>query len=175
MLPVSDETFASFRYFNHIFFMPFIFLGLVVNHLNRKSSKFLSLIIFLLFLFLVIANFSSIESIAKQLISKSGSDEHVTILGEASPIVDYIIKNSQDFNEACLVGDKIYSKHFLPPFSYIASRSNFQIHNSGEKVPPIKPAFYLTENEIQEGRKIKGYNIEKYKKFGKIIVYKIAN
>ncbi|MFZ2193126.1 MAG: glycosyltransferase family 39 protein [Candidatus Moraniibacteriota bacterium] len=176
MLPVSDETFASFRYFNHIFFMPFIFLGLIANYLNKKSSKFLLPVIFLLFLFFIITNFNSTKSIAKQLFSKSRSDAHVTILGETKLMMEYIIENSDNLNEAYFVGSKDYRALFFPPFSYIAKKENFNIYkNENEKMLSGKALFYITDDlKYCESGLIGNYTIKDYKKFGKIIIYKVA-
>lgn len=178
MFPIlKSDSFAGFRYFNHVFFVPFIFLGflevLLFKKLPLKLAVFVSVILFLCLLF---SNFLAIKSVASELFTKNRNSYRVVVLGETEDMVEYIITNSDNQKEAYLSGRSGYLSFFYGPLRYLAKKRNFNIIQieKDENVFLEKSLFYITKSSEKPDIKIKDVKIECWKKFGKLSIYKLA-
>jgi hypothetical protein len=177
MLPIVGESFASFRYFGPIFFIPFIFLGLFIEFIVKKLPQKHLIMSILIFSFFAITNINSIKNETENLQTGEESDiyYHVGILGEFEPIVKYLINNNADDQKNIYISGDRFS--LLPPLSYLATRQNFNIVEFNYKNGTItseKPLFYITDQlKDDAGNYFVDYKIKDCKKFGKIIIYKL--
>lgn len=181
MIPIFSANLTEFRYFIHVFFVPFLFVGFFMNFLSQKYSKKYFLIVFLLFIFLIFTNFYSIFQVAKELSLKSRSDKHNIVLGEAESMMKYVVANSDNQKEAYFVGNNRYMSNFSKPFSYLAKKQDFNIINASQEaykveIPRGKPVFYIWKNSnyVTE-KKFDEREIENFKNFGQIGIYKLQN
>lgn len=161
------------RYFLHLFFVPFLFLGFLINFLVKKYPKKYAAFVILIFLFIISSNYISIRPIAKGLVSKTRSGPGALVLGEIEPMVDYIIAQSYPHNEAYLDSSRRYA-NFFKSLSYLASKRNFHLTraSSDSEVPQEEPLFYIMQNSPTNHL---NKNIINYKNFGQTRIYKLAN
>lgn len=177
MFPAIDESTAYFRYFNHVFFVPLIILGIFSQFLIKRKSKKYTYLVAVIFAMLAASNLSSIKVLAGDLSAKRESDLHNSVLGEMELMVKYIRDNSDGEREAYLVGDDPYVIHFFQGFYYIAQLENFDMRRvrDEEKFPSHKPLFYIAEKNKSKEGKIKNREVDKCENVGKIIICKLKN
>ncbi len=174
MLSAIQE--APLRYFLPMFFAPYLFLGFIIQALQKKyPQKYFSLSIGM-FVLLVVLNISYLSSIAFQLQSKTRSGSGDVILGEIEPMRDFIIQTAYPSQKAYLSGGQHYFFRFYRPLKYLAKKNNFLIERTGriEKMTKDEPVFYIYKSYPEKKvTKIKGMKVLVYKNFGQIAVYKV--
>ena len=121
MLPIASEKFDDFRYFNQVFFVPFILVGLIADFLKKYLSKFSLIIISAGIFFLAITNLISLNAVAHQLIVGNRSNVHLVPLGEAKQMTKYL--------ESASGGRTIY---LLNPFLIWPVRTKLRLWALGE-------------------------------------------
>jgi hypothetical protein len=173
MLPVIS---SALRYFVHVIFIPYIFLGLNVKWLQTKySGKHFSVAVIGIF-FAIIAwlNFSSIQPVVKKLSDKTRNEpQDKIVLGESESIADFIIAESFPKKEAYLLAGAKYT-NFLKPLNYIASDQDFSllIRKKEEKISTEQVVFFVTsKDDTVSSAKYK--KIINYRNFGQVNVYKV--
>lgn len=173
MLPLA-EKFTEFRYFIHVFFVPFLFIGFFANFLKRKlTSEYFIVSIGVIITILLLLNLNSIKNAVKDLRIGEKSDTHFAILGEIELMLDYIINASGEQEDIYLVGDKSHVSHFFQAFLYLAEKKGRNIISDESVVSLGRPIFYLTDKVRKGAIEIGGYEIESYKIFGKVVIYKL--
>lgn len=178
MIPIISADLDQFRYFINVFFIPFLFLGLLGDILADKFSKKCKIIFAFILIILVIANLASIKSSAQELLNKSGSGAHSVFLGEIEPIADYIASNAGNQKEGYLIGSFMYVSNLYHPLAYLTEKQNFVLLKGEgmlEPIPAGKPLFYIAENEGSIKSVIRDHKVNNYQKFGKIIIYSLEN
>jgi len=181
MYPVIEGGFAEFRYFNYAFFLPFIFLGFLINYLSKKIPKLYWIAAFVLFILFAAANIISISASAQRLLEKNRTNTHLVILGEAEMMERYLEANSDGQKEAYLGGDYDVLANLYKALAYLGENRNFNFIRVGdgfEAVPSAgKPFFCLKETSSKHGSGAEcgGRKIEFFKDFGRIIICKLEN
>jgi hypothetical protein len=177
MEPVTGGGFKEFRYFIHVFFVPYLLLGLLLNFLKKKYHKIYPIVFVLILTLLIISNLIPILSKASIFNAKMANDSNSAFLGETESMVEYLNINGQ--NEIYLNGDKGYLGNFFKPLAYLSKRRNFNIIDAeGQSVVPQgKPLFYLTKSTKNDNAKIEigGRKIDELRNFGQVVIYKLAN
>ncbi len=176
MLPSSDKKFGSFRYYIHLFFLPYLFLGLLIQFSKKYlKKKYFNLGIIVLSFFLL-TNIITTSSIAKELYLQRRSNVHFAILGEMNSMVNYLIEKASPQKTIYLVGDKLEVNHFFHAFYYLAKQRGkkiINIRNDKKKITAGHSIFYLTDKIRKGETQIAGYKIMNYKAFGQVVIYQL--
>lgn len=176
MASVIGPQYAEFRYEIQVFFVPFLFAGLLVELLRKKAPGYAGLIAAAGMVFLAATNIWSLSTVAGQLLKGDRSNLHFAILGEMETMVKYIEVASGGAKNIYLVGDAPYVSHFVPPFDYLAGRDGVKFTRVSDdkiRVPAGRPIFYITDSVRTGTNQIGGYKIENYKVFGQVVIYKL--
>jgi 4-amino-4-deoxy-L-arabinose transferase-like glycosyltransferase len=184
ILPIVNHN-GQVRYFLPILFLPFLFLGLVLNFISKNNSekKWLKKIIFIL---LIGLNGLTIFLQAKLYYTKSSSTAIYITLDELGTISDYIKTQVGDSKEIYLVGGEKYLQNYIKTLSYTMSKRNIEVLRGGRSFQKIAnstvPVFFIGQSlgnkEVSEYDSVPGdYNleIESYRSFGQIGIYKLKN
>jgi hypothetical protein len=176
MFPVID---AALRYFVHIFFVPFIFLGLATEKINRKfPNKFTRSVVVIVFILIAWMNLSSV----KKVIDSSFVEERV-VLGQVEAMADYMIREGDSRNEMYLIHNASGSR-FFKSVRYIMDRKGYSLlRNEGEeeimiidKSLPIFIAVSGMSEECSLGMPYKKYGeVEKCQNFYGVTIMKILS
>jgi hypothetical protein len=170
MFPVID---ADLRYFVHVFFVPFIFLGFVIDFLMQKlSKKYVVMISALLLIFLAASNIFSIYLEVRDEFAQSR-----IILGQVESMVDYMISNSDSQKNIYLFNDANAGNYFNS-LKYIANEKNISLLRAGDKdiIPPEKAKFYLSVGiGSDSATQINGKDFDSYKVFNQVTLFHLTN
>lgn len=161
---------ASLRYYIHIFFLPYLFLGLIIQYLSSKFPKKYVWIALIIFIFLIITNLFSIQTVVQELSAKNRSRGDSVILGEIEPISDYIVAQALPQKEAFLVGG--YAPSYFWPLKYLSQEKGLILIQQlkGESIPKGVPIFNINPRDSKKN--MNGYQVEN---FGNIAISKIDN
>jgi 4-amino-4-deoxy-L-arabinose transferase-like glycosyltransferase len=118
MTPAIDG--ATLRYYIHIFFLPYLFLGFIVQYLSSKFTKKYIWIALIIFVFLAMANIFSIRAVVRELSAKNKSRGDSIILGEIEPIADYVVSEAYPQKKAVLTGR--YAPSYFWPLMYLSQK-----------------------------------------------------
>lgn len=161
----------NFRYFNTVFFIPFMFIGFFIEYLSETFVKFTKLkwLIIILLFFLVFAfNMRSIGSAVKELSEKGKTGNHADFLVQIEPLVKYLIANSGEQKKVYLEGDfKIM--HIAFPLEYFLKKQDVDLIKISQNTPnyPAGISIFYLSNKAPK-------NIE-YQKIGQIYIFKLKN
>jgi hypothetical protein len=175
MLPIID---GPLRYFNHVFFVPFIFLGLFLEYLlnkKRRSSLFFAIMAVVI---LVISNLYSLWPVAKDLLSKDRNGPYSLVQGELEPMVGYMdAQNNGNSQNIYLVIDSKYS-NFYKSLSYLAGQKNIKITKAkiDEALPSGSQVYYLSSRLEDTGTMpdVSNWKIESWQNFGHVAIFKLS-
>lgn len=173
LLPVLE---APFRYFIHTFFIPLLFVGFFVKFLREKCPEAYKGATIIIFLFFIITNVASLQSVVSLLANKIRSGENALVLGEIEPMVDYMISQSDARKEAYISSDKSHA-NFLKSLQYVASQKGVLLERVSDKNIPQndKPLFYITRNRSDDNKEfpLQDTPFKAYKNFNHIGVFVI--
>ncbi len=175
---------AEVHYFDAIFFMPFIFLGLWIKRIKetgwrpeiKKAALALSAVI------LLFSNSYSIGADARGYVFGEASDGDACVLGEIIPAANYMAENSRGFKKAYLSGSRVSLHRFSDALAYLAAKSGVEITrlrgDDKEKIEPGVPFFdvkLVGDYPEKDADAIGGREVRDFKKFGKVVVYILDN
>ncbi len=170
MLPILD---SAIRYFVHLFFLPLILLGFLVEFLIEKvSQKYLVTVLTIVFLVIVASNLNSMY-----LQIKDDFVQSRIILGPVEEMVSYVIAGSNAQTEIYLYVDSS-ALDYLKSLRYIASQKGVALLKTGDKdvVPPGKAKFYLS---IWGGSpaltQINGMSYADYRLFDQVAIFHLTD
>jgi hypothetical protein len=171
MIPVMGGD-VEFRYFNIVFFVPFIFLGLCMEYLAKYYSKLKKTIFYSLGLIIIASNFFTLLAVWDNYSRKNGINSHQVILGEIEPIVQYMTINSKGQSDIYIGGDYEIMAFIYNPVAYLMQRNGISLNRVADKnkfsLPSGKDLYYLSYKSSLSGS-------SEYEKIGKIYVYKLNN
>ena len=185
ILPIITHN-GQVRYYLPIVFLPFLSLGLMAKYLSEKLSTRYHWLGLIALTALVGLNFSTIFAEAEQSAALARSNAQYVVLDELEEINSYIQSHSSPQKEAYVYGGQKYMQNFYKPLAYVASEDGFTVARVGDhpttEVPAGKSYFFIAQSvEATHGTKFDsapadfGLNVESYKSFGNIGVYKIKN
>ena len=169
MLPVID---SAIRYFVHLFFLPFIFLGFMVEFLIKKFGKKYFIVSIIIFSLLIFSNSNS-----TYLEIKENFVQTRITLGPIEAMVDYMITNSNSQKEIHLYVDS-GALDYLKSLKYVAVQKNVSLLKTGDKdiLPPGAVKFYLsTTNSDSTLTQINGMKYDYYKAFDRVCLFHLTN
>jgi len=175
MIPIIGE--AHLRYYLPVFFMPYIFVGIILEFIRKKLSwLFLPLTIASLVL-VIWFNFGTIDSEAKLYASNNHSQPQYVVLGELEQMRDYVIAQTNSSQTVYLVADGKYMQNYFYPLQYVLGEKKVVLSREQKSLDDI-PAdvVKVSLDEYIYGRKnIKGFPVIQSRKFGEIGVYILGN
>ncbi|MFZ2193125.1 MAG: glycosyltransferase family 39 protein [Candidatus Moraniibacteriota bacterium] len=179
LIPIISSI--SISYFNILFFIPFVFIGMIQEFLSKRGKlvgKIISLLIF-------IGIFSSIIffNTKNYFYFKNGLDNNLenSNLGWAENVGKFIVKNSNEKEVIYLSGERKYLNRFEGPLNHMVSRENIRMveidaSNIDDMIPNGENFFYI-KNFNDE--KIKGfigdYEVINGKHFSPVDIYILKN
>jgi 4-amino-4-deoxy-L-arabinose transferase-like glycosyltransferase len=151
MIPAING--ATLRYYIHIFFLPYLFLGIMAEFLAEKFPKKYITPVVVIFILVAAANLFSIKEAVQELSSGNRSRGDTVILGEIEPLSDFIISQSFPQKEAYLEGK--YAPSYYWPLNYLTYNKGLILTQIGGKdeIPAGKPLFDINpvkKNVAQE-------------------------
>ncbi len=171
MLPLSSGQFDDLRYFNFIFFVPYILLALMVKALSEKSRlPYKGILISMFFIILAISNVFVLSMQASKLLSKNATISQSPVLGEMELMVDYMVSHSNGQKNIHLRGDSALLSYTVIPLKYLLKKQAIDLtisRNENNKVPDAEPTFYMSSRAKTADM------TNNYQKIGKIYIYRI--
>ena len=175
-IPVASQI--SMHYFNIVFFVPFVLLGLWMIIITRiiKNKKIANKLLIIIIAFLFILQGGVLTQAYHSYSSGNVSSAKKSIYGEIMPMVDYMIANSSQKEAIRIDGSAFYLKRFFKPFVYIAKKSGVDIAKL-EKNNPISSGtsfFYIDEKkeeDVEKNSLLNGDIVLGSKQFQNIIIY----
>lgn len=167
LIILAGKTF-NFRYFNCIFFAPFLFLGFFIEYLSNKFPRIRWQIATLLLLLAIIPNAASLAAAAKDLSETNKTGDHLNFLIQTEPIAAYLVAQSNGQKKIFLGGkDAIMQIYY--PLDYFMKRQNIalvRISKDSAILPSETPSFSINNQASADA------NCER---IGKIFVCRIKN
>ncbi|MDD5397404.1 MAG: glycosyltransferase family 39 protein [Candidatus Moranbacteria bacterium] len=168
MVPVVKGD-VEFRYFNIVFFVPLIFLGLFINYLDKYNSKLKIVLISLIIGSIIASNAFKFFSLSNDYHGKNGINSHQVVLGEIEPIAKYMLDNSLGSAGIYIGGDYDISAFVYTPLEYLIKRNGVSTTRFYGKITDSphdteKPVFYLSHKPSKID------NVD-YEKIGQVYVY----
>ncbi|MEI8096661.1 MAG: glycosyltransferase family 39 protein, partial [Candidatus Moraniibacteriota bacterium] len=154
MIPVASQI--SIHYFNILIFAPFILLGLWMSLLLEPTKKHGKKIFFVGITFLFLVNVLFLVQIARTYTGKSMSDVNTSVLGEITPMLDYMIAQSDQKDLVLIDGATFYLKRFLKPFEYLSQKVDVRVVRPENNKPfPFGTKFFYIDgtkkNPLRKG------------------------
>jgi 4-amino-4-deoxy-L-arabinose transferase-like glycosyltransferase len=175
VFPIIGETYL--RYFLPVFFMPYIFVGLLLEFVRRRLPQlFLPTIVASLAL-VAWFNFSTIDAEAKLYASKNHSQPQYVVLGELEQMRDYIISQTNSAPTVYLVADGKYMQNYFYPLQYVLGEKKIILTRELEDFDNTpSDATAVSLDDYRYGRKsVKGFSVIQSREFGKIGVYVLGS
>lgn len=171
----------SISYFNILFFVPFVFLGLILDFLLRRGRKIGKIIAFTI---LVIVFFSIIFFDAKNyLYFRKGLDNNLenSNLKWAEDVGNFILKNIDNKKKIYISGERKYINRFEGSLNYIVSRAGIEmtevdISDIDDITPKGEEFFYLKNMNSEKIKEfIEEYKVLKGEHFSPVDIYILKN
>ncbi|MDD3487706.1 MAG: glycosyltransferase family 39 protein [Candidatus Moranbacteria bacterium] len=171
VLPIID---AAVRYLMHLTFLPYIFLGILLEILSRKWPKIYSYIAILLFLSIAATNAYALNSLFK-----NPHIEGRIYLGEMEEMMGYMAGKSRSSRKVYLSTVTKFRRYFNS-LDYIANRQGVDLVRTKENtnVPAGAPLFLLGSTTTRNPKTNFGghhYKIKNQKKFNDLVIYELEN
>jgi len=164
-----------FRYFAHVFFIPVMFLGFIIQYLVAKfPKKISSAVVILLLMFFAASNIISIWNTARVYAAKNRTDLDIIVLGELESALDYMT-DSNGRKEVYLLEEN-GQRLFLGSLNVIAKEKNIQIViiDDSASIPEGVPIFIVgPSSEKNSEININNYSIEDHKDYGRVGIYRM--
>ncbi len=172
----------SVSYFNIIFFVPFVLLGLVWESLERKFGKGSAKIIWLSLMVIAIPSLLVNKNAAVYYAKGLDNNADNSNLKEIEDMSAYIIDNSSKQSAICFSGKKAYLERFSRPLEYMSYQAGkdfttIDINDVSDKCLE-KKLFYIQKGasgSVRRNKSAGGFMVEKGKKIGNMEIYILKN
>ncbi|HUD08936.1 MAG TPA: glycosyltransferase family 39 protein [Candidatus Saccharimonadales bacterium] len=166
---------SQYRYFLPVFFAPFFFLGFILDYFARKNfQKFLPFLV-LIYSLVLAANYLSIQTAAKELLTRARNGKDHIVLGETETMVNYIIAHTPGGQREAYLMTSMFSHNCVKPLKFIAGENRFKllIASDVDHIPPGKQAFYIQSSE--GGSDETSSKFAASENFGQETIYQLRN
>ena len=172
MIPLGVDKFNDLRYYTTTFFVPYVFLGFLINFISEKFSRKQIYIIFAIFGLLILTNITALVTITASFLSGNRTCGAKTIvIGELESVAEYMMTDSNGQKLIYFGGDKTF-KVIYKPLDYILRKHDVaSVPISGEDSQLLQDK--ISAYTISCGDDLK--NRYPYKKIGGIYVYRLNN
>jgi 4-amino-4-deoxy-L-arabinose transferase-like glycosyltransferase len=174
MLPIINQ--AEIRYYIVSFFLPFIFLGIMIEELLRRKNVWIKVATVLVFAALLILNGATEAKTAEQFFAQKANNDKDCYLGEIGAMADYLIANTNGSRIAFLRGNNDYLARYFKPLNYFAKKSGIDLkHYDKEEADSHDniPVFYVVKSRSDKywiGGDFKHSTIKQLKTFNNITI-----
>jgi hypothetical protein len=136
----------NLRYFNVVFFVPFMFLGFFIDYLHKNWNRFNKTIIIIVFLSIAVINIRSIALSAKELSEKEKTGYNSSFLVQIEPIARYLVANSNGQKSISLDGKNAIMQIYYPLVYFMQKQGITLIRKSesGAISSADIPEFYIS-------------------------------
>lgn len=174
MLPVASQI--EVHYFNILIVVPFVLLGLWMEYLLSShwahGKRLLRAMIVLLF----VANGIFLARVASDYSEQRVSDSDNSILGEITPMVAYLIADSEGSDRVFIDGTTFYLKRFLKPFDFLSRQQGVQMvrPESDQNFPVGTRFFYINGTKLHTaspGETVNGDLVLAVRQFQQVTIY----
>lgn len=185
LFPVIDGI--NLRYFVYMMFVPFLFLGFLLQEIRNRVSRAYSWgVCVLICAVLAGTNISTMAAEARVHAEKMRSNATYVVLGEIEQVADSMTAQSSPGKELYLFGGQKYLQNYVKPLSYVLAERGMTLLRGGrhpDDVPAGKPVFFIGQSlDVPQGSSeynaepdIAGHPVENYRSFGRIGIYKLTN
>jgi hypothetical protein len=168
-------TDAPLRYFLQLFFVPYLFLGLIFEFIRQRYSKIFVPAVLVVTLLIVGFNFNTLLAEAKLYAANDHSQPQYVVLGELTHMRDYIISQTVSEGKIYMIADGKYMQNYYLPLYYELREKGISLVREQKDlnaIPPNEPLFCVWKGENgSQSPDINGFPIKQYKNFGEIGIY----
>ncbi len=182
ILPVASHN-SQVRYWQPLLFLPFLFLGLMLNFCSEKFPRKQAWLLTGVLTVLVATNFLTIFLQTKKYVAQLQNTAQYVVLGELENMRDFIVSQSNGATTAFMVGgdkkilvgtDK-YIQNYYKPLAYVLSKKNILLSKNQKSFAGL-PADTVLLHIAQQGAAqqltaINGLAIWQSRNFGNVEVY----
>lgn len=166
---------SHLRYFLQLFFVPYFFLGFMLEFIRQKYAKIFIPATFAAGALIVAFNFNTIFAEAKLYAANDHSQSQYVVLGELEHMRDYIISQTGSSKTVYMIADGKYMQNYFYPLQYVLKGKNITLvleRKDLNVIPPDAPLFFVGK-KVEGGRvgDTKGFPIRQYQNFGEIGIY----
>ena len=174
MVPVASQI--GVHYFNVLIFVPFLLLGFWLELLLGWQLAWTKRILYAVMAIVLAVNAVFLAGKAQVFLEKRVSDVDNSILGEITPMLDYLVAGSGQPDRVYIDGSTFYLKRFLKPFVYLGERKGVRMITPDTKAPfaPGTRYFYITGTKPKNpvpGDMMKGDRVVAVQVFQQITIY----
>jgi len=171
MIPIIGG--APLRYYLPVFFMPYVFVGLMLEFFRKKISWLFPPLMIASLVLVIWFNFGTIDSEADLYASNNHSRPQYVVLGELERMREYILSQTNSARTVYLVADGKYMQNYFYPLQYVLGEKNVFLGRKQKNLDDIpSDAAKISLDEYKYGRKnVKGFSVIQYRRFGEICVY----
>ncbi len=130
MFPVVKGS-LELRYFNFAFFLPFLFLGLLAEHVMSQKNTWLLYTVLLAFPAIAMINILSLSSVYDELVQKGRIYSRSVVLDEIEPIATYVVAHADGHTTISLSGNSKILDYAFHPLVYLVAQSGKELIRVG--------------------------------------------
>lgn len=166
---------APLRYYLHLFFVPYLFLGFMLELIRRKYARAFIPTMFAVGALIVGFNFNTIFAEAKLYATNNHSQPQYVVLGELDQMRDYIISQTNSQKKVYMIAEGKYMQNYYLPLFYVLQEKNITLLRELKDlnaIPSDAPIFWVGKRG--EGGWLdntRGFPIQQYRNFGEIGIY----
>jgi len=171
-------TYLHLRYFLQLFFVPYLFLGLIFEFIRKKYSKIFFPAVFAASALIIGFNFNTLLAEAKLYAANDHSQPQYVVLGELIQMRDYIISQTNSSQKIYMIADGKYMQNYYYPLSYVLQEKNIILLREQKdltKIPQGAPLFCVWRKADGNQKDIKGFPVQQSQNFGEIGIYILNN
>ncbi len=177
IFPVMDDN-APMRYFLPTIFVPFIFLGFILERIEARfaaNGKRIAVGIVVLF---VLINLVSVGVEAASYARDGESRSNYVVLGELERMRDYVLAHAGGQKDISYLGEQKFYQNYFKPFDFVFGEKGAtiaRVKKMGDIVPG-KPLFYIAD-EWENGlvNDVPGHPVTDHFHIGQVDLYMLKN
>jgi 4-amino-4-deoxy-L-arabinose transferase-like glycosyltransferase len=177
LYPVIAEP--HLRYFLQLFFVPYLFLGFLLEHIRKKYAKMFAPAILGILVLLGGFNLSTLSAEAKLYETNNHSRPQYVVLGDLLHMRDYIASQTNPQKTVYMIADGKYMQNYYLPLFYVLQQDNIKLVRELKDynaIPPDVPLFSVAmRSYILPVVDTKGFPVKQFQNFGEIGIYMLDN
>ena len=177
IFPVMDDN-APMRYFLPTIFVPFIFLGLILDGLEARYAAFGKRIAVGIIASLVSVNLVAVGIEAAAYARGGESRSNYVVLGELERMRDYVLAHAGRQKDISYLGEQKFYQNYFKPFDFVFGEKGAtiaRVKKMGD-IAPGMPLFYIAD-EWENGlvNDVPGHPVTDHFHIGHVDLYMLKN
>jgi hypothetical protein len=176
-IPAAEEV--SVRYFNVLFFVPFLLLGFWLAFIREHAGGMALMIERSIMIVLIGIHVGVLGMTAQRFSNGLGSDVDNSVLGELYPMVTYMeTVSGKDQKTIFFTGKKMYRKRFFKPLEALIRQNGGQMvlleDDDARALPPGTRVFHIAKTSDEPrglDERVEGDVVETYQVFQNITLF----